>query len=72
MVKLTATEIQPLVPLVGCREAAIKFPNEIIYASMRWLLFEYEGLELVILSKPFKTKKLAEKGLTDSDFRFHP
>jgi hypothetical protein len=29
--------------------------------SVRWLLFEYKGLELVILSKPFKTKKLAEK-----------
>jgi hypothetical protein len=30
-------------------------------SSVRWLLFEYEGLELIILSKPFKTKKLAEK-----------
>jgi hypothetical protein len=30
-------------------------------SSVRWLLFEYQGLELVILSKPFKTKKLAEK-----------
>ena len=30
-------------------------------ASVRWLLFEYKGLELVILSKPFKTKKLAEE-----------
>jgi len=29
--------------------------------SVRWLLFEYEGLDLVILSKPFKTKELAEK-----------
>jgi len=29
--------------------------------SVRWLLFEYKGLELVILSKPFKTKELAEK-----------
>jgi hypothetical protein len=29
--------------------------------SVRWLLFEYNGLELVILSKPFKTKELAEK-----------
>jgi hypothetical protein len=29
--------------------------------SVRWLLFEYQGLELVILSKPFKTKELAEK-----------
>ena len=29
--------------------------------SVRWFLFEYQGLELVILSKPFKTKKLAEK-----------
>jgi hypothetical protein len=28
---------------------------------VRWLLFEYKGLELVILSKPFKIKKLAEK-----------
>jgi hypothetical protein len=30
-------------------------------SSVRWVLFEYRGLELVILSKPFKTKKLAEK-----------
>jgi hypothetical protein len=30
-------------------------------SSVRWLLFEYQGLELVILSKPFKTKKLSEK-----------
>jgi hypothetical protein len=30
-------------------------------SSVRWLLFEYKDLELVILSKPFKTKKLAEK-----------
>ena len=29
--------------------------------SIRWVLFEYKGLELVILSKPFKTKELAEK-----------
>ena len=29
--------------------------------SVRWVLFEYTGLELVILSKPFKTKELAEK-----------
>jgi hypothetical protein len=28
---------------------------------VQWLLFKYRGLELVILSKPFKTKKLAEK-----------
>jgi hypothetical protein len=27
---------------------------------MRWLLFEYQARELVIFSKPFKTKKLAE------------
>ena len=30
-------------------------------ASVRWVLFEYKGVELVILSKPFRTKKLAEK-----------
>jgi hypothetical protein len=30
-------------------------------SPVRWLLFEYQGLELVILAKPFKTKKLAEK-----------
>jgi len=30
-------------------------------SSVRWLLFEYKGSELVVLSKPFKTKKLAEK-----------
>jgi len=29
--------------------------------SVRWLLFEYKAGELAILSKPFKTKKLAEK-----------
>jgi hypothetical protein len=29
--------------------------------SVRWLLFEYKGGELAILSKPFKTKKLAQK-----------
>ena len=29
--------------------------------SVRWLLYEYKGLELVVLSKPVKTKKLAEK-----------
>jgi len=30
-------------------------------ASVQWFLFEYQGRELVILSKPFRTKKLAEK-----------
>jgi hypothetical protein len=30
-------------------------------SSVRWLLFEYKGRELVILSKPFNTKELAEK-----------
>jgi hypothetical protein len=29
--------------------------------TVRGLLFEYQGLELVIFSKPFKTKRLAEK-----------
>jgi hypothetical protein len=29
--------------------------------SVRWVLFEYKRLELVILSKRFKTKELAEK-----------
>jgi hypothetical protein len=29
--------------------------------SVRWFLFEYQGRELVILSKGFKTKELAEK-----------
>ena len=29
--------------------------------SVRWLLFEYQSLEIVIWSKPFETKKLAEK-----------
>jgi len=29
--------------------------------SKRWVLYEYRGSELVILSKPFKTKKDAEK-----------
>jgi hypothetical protein len=27
--------------------------------TVRWLLFEYQGPELVILSKPFKSKELA-------------
>jgi hypothetical protein len=30
-------------------------------SAARWLLFEYKWLELVILSKPFKTKEQAEK-----------
>ena len=30
-------------------------------STVRWLLFEYNGLELVISSKPFKAKKLAQK-----------
>jgi hypothetical protein len=30
-------------------------------SSVRWLLFEYQGRELVILSKGFKTKELGEK-----------
>ena len=29
--------------------------------SVRWFLFEYKGLELVILSKGFETKTLAAK-----------
>jgi hypothetical protein len=29
--------------------------------TVRWVLFEYKGHELVILSKPFKAKKEAEK-----------
>ena len=29
--------------------------------SVRWQLFEYKGLELVILSKPFKIRDQAEK-----------
>jgi hypothetical protein len=28
---------------------------------VRWLLFEYQGLELAILSKGFKAKELTEK-----------
>jgi hypothetical protein len=27
----------------------------------QWLLFEYAGREITFLSKPFKTKRLAEK-----------
>jgi hypothetical protein len=30
-------------------------------SAKRWVLYEYKGRELVILSKPFKTKELAEK-----------
>jgi hypothetical protein len=30
-------------------------------SSARWVLLEYKGLELAILSRPFKTKELAEK-----------
>jgi hypothetical protein len=29
--------------------------------TQRWLLFKYVGLKLTPLSKPFKTKRLAEK-----------
>jgi hypothetical protein len=29
--------------------------------TVRWVLFEYQKRELVVLSKPFKTKALAEK-----------
>jgi hypothetical protein len=29
--------------------------------STKWVLFEYKGLQLVILSKPFRTKQLAER-----------
>ncbi len=29
--------------------------------KLRWVLYEYKGRELVILSKSFKTKELAEK-----------
>jgi len=29
--------------------------------SKRWVLYEYKGRELVILSKSFKTKEAAEK-----------
>jgi hypothetical protein len=35
--------------------------TDLMKTTARWLLFEYQGLELVILSKAFKTKKLAEK-----------
>jgi hypothetical protein len=37
---------------------AIKFGMK---TSVRWVLFEYEERQPVILSKPFKTKKEAEK-----------
>jgi hypothetical protein len=30
-------------------------------SAKRWVLYEYKGRELVILSKSFKTKALAEK-----------
>ena len=30
-------------------------------SAKRWFLYEYKGRELVILSKSYKTKKLAEK-----------
>jgi hypothetical protein len=36
---------------------------------VRWLIFEYKGLELVILSKPFKTRELAEKARPDRERR---
>jgi hypothetical protein len=35
--------------------------SNVLETGARWFLFEYQGRELVILSKPFKTKKLAEK-----------
>jgi len=34
-------------------------------SSVRWLLFEYQDLKLVILSKPFKPNKLAEKAVSN-------
>ena len=34
---------------------------EMSKTTERWLLFEYVGRELTPLSKPFKTKKQAEK-----------
>jgi hypothetical protein len=37
---------------------------------VRWLFFEYKGLELVILSKPFKTTELAEKARLKYPDRF--
>jgi len=30
-------------------------------AKLRWVLYQYKDRELAILSKPFKTKKEAEK-----------
>jgi hypothetical protein len=41
--------------------AANRAINSHMEKSVRWMLFEYNGLELVILSKPFKTKKLTGK-----------
>jgi hypothetical protein len=37
--------------------------------AKRWFLFEYKGLELVILSKSFKNKRLAEKARLKYDNR---
>jgi hypothetical protein len=37
---------------------ALKFPYE---TNRAMAALEYKGLELVILSRPFKTKELAEK-----------
>ena len=37
------------------------YKSEMSKIIEQWLLFEYEGRELTPLSKPFKTKKEAEK-----------
>jgi hypothetical protein len=37
--------------------------------SVRWQLFEYRDRELVILSKPFKTRKFAEKARLKYPYR---
>jgi hypothetical protein len=44
-----------------CMTKAKEGFTDLMKTTTRWLLFEYKGLELVILSKAFKTKKLAEK-----------
>jgi hypothetical protein len=39
----------------------MSYKSEMSKIVERWLLFEYVGLEFTPLSKPFKTKKQAEK-----------
>jgi hypothetical protein len=47
--------------MYGFNPVLEKLRHAAMKTSVRWLLFEYKGLELVILSKPYETKELADK-----------